>query len=59
MSDSSTKLWEPARREFLASLTALGVSGTLLPGVLWANVVAAQDAAAITVATIAEAEKLA
>lgn len=44
------------RREFLATCAALGIGGTLLPGVLWAKVSAGAE---ITVETIAAAEELA
>lgn len=44
------------RRNFLAHCSALGVAGTLLPGVLWAKVV---DGAEITAASVAAAEEIA
>jgi hypothetical protein len=44
------------RREFLATCAALGIGGTLLPGVLWAKVV---DGAEITAESIAAAEEIA
>ena len=44
------------RRNFLAHCSALGVAGTLLPGLLWAKVV---DGAEITAASVAAAEEIA
>ncbi len=44
------------RRSFLAYFSGLGLSSTLLPGVLWAQ---SADKGAVTVAAIKEAEKLA
>jgi Asp-tRNA(Asn)/Glu-tRNA(Gln) amidotransferase A subunit family amidase len=44
------------RRRFMARLTALGLSGTVFPGVLW---VRAQEAGTITTAMIADAEHVA
>ncbi len=43
------------RRRFLSALSAMGLTGGLFPGVLWAKV---QDAAEITTEVVAEAEKL-
>lgn len=43
-----------ARREFLSQMAALGVGGTLLPGVLWTKVVAGEEITAATIATAAE-----
>lgn len=45
-----------SRRNFLATCSALGLGGTLLPGVLWAKIA---DGAEITTATIAAAEEIA
>ncbi len=44
------------RRTFLAYFSGLGLSSTLLPGVLWAQ---SADKGAVTIAAIKEAEKLA
>jgi Asp-tRNA(Asn)/Glu-tRNA(Gln) amidotransferase A subunit family amidase len=44
------------RRSFLAFFSAVGLSGTLLPGVLWARV---QEGAEITAGVLEEAEKVA
>lgn len=44
------------RRRFLAYFSAIGLGGTLLPGVLWARAVGGEE---ITVATIACAEEIA
>src|SRR4051812_17272206 len=44
------------RRRFLAYFSAIGLGGTLLPGVLWAR---AADGEEITVASIACAEEIA
>lgn len=44
------------RREFMATLSTLGVGGGLFPGVLWAQL---QDDPEITEEVVAEAEKLA
>jgi Asp-tRNA(Asn)/Glu-tRNA(Gln) amidotransferase A subunit family amidase len=46
------------RRSFLAYFSGLGLSSTLLPGVLWAQA-SKKGANAVTVASIKEAEKLA
>lgn len=43
------------RRQFVATLSALGAGGGLFPGVLWAK---AQDATEVTAAVIEEAEKV-
>jgi Asp-tRNA(Asn)/Glu-tRNA(Gln) amidotransferase A subunit family amidase len=43
------------RRRFMAAFSAMGLGGTLLPGVLWAR---AQEAPEITTAMVAEAEKV-
>ncbi|MBA3854272.1 MAG: amidase [Gemmatimonas sp.] len=45
-----------SRRSFLATCSALGIGGSLLPGVLWAKV---SEGAEITTATIAAAEEIA
>lgn len=45
-----------SRRNFLTHCSALGVAGTLLPGVLWAKVV---DGTEITTASVAAAEEIA
>jgi Asp-tRNA(Asn)/Glu-tRNA(Gln) amidotransferase A subunit family amidase len=45
-----------ARRRFLAACSALGIGGTLLPGVLWAKLA---EGAEITVASVAAAEEIA
>jgi Asp-tRNA(Asn)/Glu-tRNA(Gln) amidotransferase A subunit family amidase len=50
---------EVSRRRFLAACSGLGLSGTLLPGVLWAQVQAQGGAASVEVAMIREAAKLA
>jgi len=44
------------RRDFLSYFSGLGLSGTLLPGVLWTRL---QDEPAITTAILSEAEKIA
>src|SRR3954469_17920262 len=44
------------RRRFLAYFSAIGLGGTLLPGVLWARATTGEE---ITVATIACAEEIA
>jgi len=44
------------RREFMSYFTSVGLGSTLLPGVLWARVVAGME---ITAATIADAEEVA
>lgn len=44
------------RRQFLAQCSALGVAGTLLPGVLWAQVAQGRE---ITAASVAAAEEIA
>ena len=44
------------RRDFLSYFSGVGLSGTLLPGVLWARL---QEGGEITEATLAEAEKVA
>lgn len=44
------------RRDFLSYFSGIGLSGTLLPGVLWARI---QEGQAITAAALAEAEKVA
>jgi len=46
------------RRSFLAYFSGLGLSSTLLPGVLWAQA-SKEGANAVTIASIKEAEKLA
>jgi Asp-tRNA(Asn)/Glu-tRNA(Gln) amidotransferase A subunit family amidase len=43
-----------ARRAFLAHCSALGVGATLLPGVLWAKVVAGEEITAASIAAAAE-----
>lgn len=53
-----SRLPAPTRRRFLASCTALGVGGTLLPGVLWAKAEAA-GSATITAAMIKDAAAIA
>lgn len=45
-----------SRRRFLATCSALGLGGTLLPGVLWAKLA---DGAEIDVASVAAAEEIA
>lgn len=45
-----------SRRRFLATCSALGIGGTLLPGVLWAKVA---DGAEIDAASVAAAEEIA
>ncbi len=45
-----------SRRQFLAACSALGLGGTLLPGVLWAKLA---DGAEITAASVAAAEEIA
>lgn len=47
-----------SRRRFLATCTALGLSGTLMPGVLWAQM-QAQGATRVDAAMIRDAAKLA
>jgi Asp-tRNA(Asn)/Glu-tRNA(Gln) amidotransferase A subunit family amidase len=47
------------RRSFLNIFSALGLGGTLLPGVLWAELAHAQSSESITPAMIESAEKLA
>jgi hypothetical protein len=44
------------RRDFLSYFSGVGLSGTLLPGVLWARI---QEGQEITTAALAEAEKVA
>jgi Asp-tRNA(Asn)/Glu-tRNA(Gln) amidotransferase A subunit family amidase len=53
MPDSTTL---PDRRHFLGRLSALGLGGTLLPGVLWAKIAAGAE---LTKETIAAAEEIA
>jgi Asp-tRNA(Asn)/Glu-tRNA(Gln) amidotransferase A subunit family amidase len=45
-----------SRRQFLAQCSALGIAGTLLPGVLWAKVAEGME---ITTASVAAAEEIA
>lgn len=45
----------PDRRAFMAYFSALGLGGTLLPGVLWARL---QEGGAVTNEVLAEAEKV-
>lgn len=47
------------RRAFMGYFSALGLGGTLLPGVLWSQLASAQDAAGVTAATVRESAKLA
>lgn len=51
-----TPLTTDSRRRFLATCSALGLGGTLLPGVLWAKMA---DGAEITAASVAAAEEIA
>lgn len=54
--DVSAGVPVPERRAFLAYFTAAGLSGTLLPGVLWARV---QEVGVVTREVLADAEKVA
>jgi Asp-tRNA(Asn)/Glu-tRNA(Gln) amidotransferase A subunit family amidase len=56
MSESSSVVTPPDRRAFLAALAGAGISGGLLPGVLYAQVAAGAD---VTPETIKAAEELA
>jgi Asp-tRNA(Asn)/Glu-tRNA(Gln) amidotransferase A subunit family amidase len=56
MTDDSSDSARPDRRAFLGYFTAIGLGGTLLPGVLWARASGGEE---ITVATIACAEEIA
>jgi Asp-tRNA(Asn)/Glu-tRNA(Gln) amidotransferase A subunit family amidase len=56
MSDDTSFTAGHNRRTFLAYFSAIGLSGTLLPGVLWARVSAGEE---ITAATVACAEEIA
>jgi Asp-tRNA(Asn)/Glu-tRNA(Gln) amidotransferase A subunit family amidase len=47
---------QSSRRHFLATCSALGIGGSLLPGVLWAKIA---DGAEITAATVQAAEEIA
>lgn len=47
---------QSSRRNFLATCSALGIGGSLLPGVLWAKIA---DGAEITAATVQAAEEIA
>lgn len=51
-----TELPQSSRRNFLATCSALGIGGSLLPGVLWAKIA---DGAEITAATVQAAEEIA
>ena len=55
MSDDTSLRTRHDRRAFLAYFSALGLGGTLLPGVLWARAAGGED---ITPATIACAEEI-
>ena len=57
MADSREHGEGVARRDFLASMSALGVGGGLMPGLLWSRVAEAQSDVAITEATVAEAQQ--
>ncbi len=46
----------PTRRDFLCYFSGIGLTGTLLPGVLWARL---QEGGEISTAALAEAEKVA
>lgn len=54
MSDAKPESMD--RRAFMGAFSALGLGGTLLPGVVWAR---AQEAGEITLEILAEAEKVA
>lgn len=51
-----TEPLQSSRRNFLATCSALGIGGSLLPGVLWAKIA---DGAEITAATVQAAEEIA
>ena len=45
---------ERTRRDFLSRCSALGLSATLLPGVLWAKVAAGEEITAASIVAAAE-----
>lgn len=55
MNDDATLTADHDRRSFLGYFTAIGLGGTLLPGVLWARAAGGEE---ITAATIACAEEI-